>query len=283
MKKEKPKQLIQSDIAGRKRAEKALIESEEKFHNYIERAPDGVFIVDEAGLYREVNKSACRITGYSKEEIEQRISISDLLAKESLEEGLAHFKKVMATGNATSDLWHKHKDGSKRCLTVNAVKLSKTRVLGFCKDITERMLAENDLKEKNIALAEVLEQIELGKEKLRHEVTANINENVLPLVEKLKLKIKLKQVIPVKNIDLLEARLKKITSLVDSKVKVFQDKLSRREHEICDLIADGLSNKEISSMLEVALHTVEKHRHNIREKLKLSHKNVNLASFLQKR
>jgi signal transduction histidine kinase/CheY-like chemotaxis protein len=48
----------------------------------------------------------------------------------------------METGAATSDLWHKHKDGSKRCLTIDGVKLSATRVLGFAKDITERKQAE---------------------------------------------------------------------------------------------------------------------------------------------
>ena len=134
------------DITDRKRAEAALLESEEKVRSYIERAPDGVFIIDDAGRYIEVNKSTCRITGYSKEEIE-KMSIRDLLAEESLEDGLAHFKKLVETGAATSDLWHKQKHGSKRCLTVNAVKLSETRILGFCKDITERKEAEESLKD----------------------------------------------------------------------------------------------------------------------------------------
>jgi len=134
------------DITERKRGEAALQKSEEKFRNYIERAPDGVLIADNTGRYLEANTSVCRIIGYSMEEIE-KMTIQDLLAEESLEDGLAHFKKLMETGVATSDLWHKHKDGSKRCLTVNAVKLSETRVLGFCKDITERKEAEKTLKE----------------------------------------------------------------------------------------------------------------------------------------
>jgi PAS domain S-box-containing protein len=128
---------IARDITGRKRAEKKLQQSEEKFRNYIESAPDGVLITDDTGKFIEINKSGCRILGYSKEEI-AKISINDLLAEESLADGLDHFKKVMATGAATADLWHKHKDGFKRCLTVEAVKLSETRVLGFTKDITER-------------------------------------------------------------------------------------------------------------------------------------------------
>jgi len=125
----------------------ALGESEEKFRNYIRRAPDGVFIVDDAGQYVEVNKSACQIMGYSKEEL-KKMSIRDLLDKESLKDGLAHFKKLLKTGAAVSDLWHKRKDGLKRCLTVNAVKLSEKRFLGFCKDITDRKKAEQRVKER---------------------------------------------------------------------------------------------------------------------------------------
>jgi PAS domain S-box-containing protein len=134
------------DITELKQMVEALRESEKKFRDYVEHAPDGIFVVDDTGRYCEINKSACRLTGYSKEEIE-KMSIRELLAEESLEDGLAHYKKLIETGAATSDLWHKHKDGSKRCLTVDAVKISETRVLGFCKDITSRKLAEEELKQ----------------------------------------------------------------------------------------------------------------------------------------
>jgi two-component system cell cycle sensor histidine kinase/response regulator CckA len=128
------------------RTENALRQSEQKFRNYIERAPDGVFMVDDTGRYVEVNNAACRIIGHSREEI-LNMSVHDLIAEESSEDGLAHFKKVMETGAAMSDIWHKHKDGSNRCLTINAVKLSETKVLGFAKDITERKRAKMALLE----------------------------------------------------------------------------------------------------------------------------------------
>jgi len=46
----------------------------------------------ETSRYLEANKSVCQIIGYSKEEIE-KMSIRDLLAEESLEDGLVHFMK----------------------------------------------------------------------------------------------------------------------------------------------------------------------------------------------
>ena len=44
-------------------------------------------------------------------------------------------------------------------------------------------------------------------------------------------------------------------------------KMTNREREIVDLIADGLSNKEIGKKLNIATDTVKSHVHNILEKL----------------
>jgi two-component system NarL family response regulator len=55
-------------------------------------------------------------------------------------------------------------------------------------------------------------------------------------------------------------------------------KLTRREHEVVDLIARGMSNKEIANELHIAVHTVKSHVHNTLEKLAL-HTRLELASF----
>ncbi len=55
-------------------------------------------------------------------------------------------------------------------------------------------------------------------------------------------------------------------------------KLTRREHDVVDLIARGMSNKEIATELSLAVHTVKSHVHNILDKLAL-HTRLELASF----
>jgi DNA-binding NarL/FixJ family response regulator len=47
------------------------------------------------------------------------------------------------------------------------------------------------------------------------------------------------------------------------------DLLTPREREILQLVAEGKSNKETAAMLSLSIHTVETHRSNIMEKLKL--------------
>lgn len=54
------------------------------------------------------------------------------------------------------------------------------------------------------------------------------------------------------------------------------NQLSEREIEVINLIRDGLSSKEIASRLNIAIKTVEVHRHNILKKLKVK----NTASLI---
>jgi DNA-binding NarL/FixJ family response regulator len=55
-------------------------------------------------------------------------------------------------------------------------------------------------------------------------------------------------------------------------------RMTAREREIIDLIADGLSNKEIAQQVHLTTHTVKSHVHNILEKLAL-HSRLQLAAY----
>jgi PAS domain S-box-containing protein len=136
--------VVIRDISERKQAEVALKESEEKFRSYIENAPDGIFVVDETGHYLEINKAASQITGYSEEEI-LSMGIIDISPQESLEIAGNNFAKVVSTGFSSSEFYYKHKNGTNRMWSVEAVKISDTRFLGFVKDITERKQNEKEL------------------------------------------------------------------------------------------------------------------------------------------
>lgn len=55
-------------------------------------------------------------------------------------------------------------------------------------------------------------------------------------------------------------------------------KLTKREHEVVDLISRGMSNKDIAKELNIAVHTVKSHVHNTLEKLALRTR-LEIASF----
>lgn len=55
-------------------------------------------------------------------------------------------------------------------------------------------------------------------------------------------------------------------------------RLSVREIDVVELLGDGLSNKEIAERLNIAVHTVKSHVHNVLEKLAL-HSRLEVAAF----
>ena len=55
-------------------------------------------------------------------------------------------------------------------------------------------------------------------------------------------------------------------------------RMTSREREVVELIAEGLSNKQIASRLNLAVDTVKSHVHNILEKLAL-HTRLEIASY----
>ena len=138
--------LISSrNITERNRAEEALRASESKFRSYNEYAPLGVFVVDQYGRYIEVNAAANQMLGYTEFELLQ-LSISDVLAPQSLEAGLQQFQTVVQDGSASGEFLFRRKDGTQFWATVLAVRLSEDRFMSYCEDITERMQANKELR-----------------------------------------------------------------------------------------------------------------------------------------
>lgn len=133
-----------SDDTTRVHAEQALKESEQQYSSYIENAPYGVFVVDEKGQYIEANSAATIITGYSREEL-LKMTIRDITATESMNVAMCGLTSMIDTGSVRAEAKYIHKDGSIRWWTVDAVKISKNRFLGFTIDITSKKQAEEEL------------------------------------------------------------------------------------------------------------------------------------------
>jgi len=277
---------ILADVIARNEAEETLRESEEKYHRLMENANDAIFVADaETGIIIDVNKRAEQMIGLPAEKI---IGMHQTLLHPP--EEAEHYKKTFEdhinTGRAISkDLFVFNKVGRRIPVEISAsiTEVKGRRIIqGIFRDITERKKAEEKLQEqkktleqKNIALSEVLGQIEIEKKQIKDNVIANAENLLLPIVQKLRLKGESR-----KYVQLLQRNIQDLTSSFGPKLTEKRANLSTREIEVCNMIKNGLVNKEIASLLNISLGTTEKHRNNIRKKLHIVNKDINLSSFL---
>jgi len=133
------------------------------------------------------------------------------------------------------------------------------------------------LEQKNSALTELIEHMERAKNKIKEDVAINVNEILLPILEKLKLKG-----ITSRYIDLFRYYLKNLASSFGNEITRKSAELTPKEIEICSMLRGSLTSKEVSQLLNLSSQTIDKHRKNIRKKLGISGKKVNLTSYLQK-
>lgn len=134
------------------------------------------------------------------------------------------------------------------------------------------------LHHKNLALKELMSQVGQQKERLGKAVRANLEQFVLPLVQKLGAEVEPRQQ---EMLRLVAETLSDVTSSFGIELRRNARPLSRREIEIADMIRKGLSSRKIAELLEISHRSVELHRYNIRKKLGLVGTSVNLAAHLR--
>lgn len=134
------------------------------------------------------------------------------------------------------------------------------------------------LEQRNTSLKEALSQVEEDKQRIKKQVTANIQNVLLPMLEKLKVN---DSPAPAPYVVLIEKNLKDLTSAFGLKIAERFYRLTPKEIQICSMIKNGLSSREIGRLLNISEGTIESHRNHIRRKLDIAGKTVNLATYLQ--
>ena len=276
------------NISERLKAEAAL----QLFRALIDRTKDCIEVIDpETGRFLDANEEACRYHGYSREEY-LHLSLFDIDPGVDRSRFKQNTKKLRELGGFRHESVHRRKDGSTFPVEtdINYVQLDRGYVVAVVRDITERKRAENAMKEneerlktqtkeleqKNLALMELAEHIERTKNKIKDDMAANVSETILPLVKKLRLKGASQ-----KYAALLELHLKDLAASFGRKITDQQTGLSPKEIEICNALKGSLTSKEISELMGISSKTVDCHRRNIRKKLALTGKKINLHTHLK--
>jgi PAS domain S-box-containing protein len=133
------------------------------------------------------------------------------------------------------------------------------------------------LAEKNVALKEIMSVVEAEKMEIRKQIAGIIDQVLKPAVSRL---VRRDGSVNKTYYDLLKYNLDELAVATGGALHM-SSKLSPREMEICAMIKNGSSSKDIAEALDIALVTVQKHREVIRKKLGLTNKNINLTTHLR--
>lgn len=148
---ERPAYLVLvNDVTEKKRAQIALVESEERYRELFENANDIVYTIDLAGNFTSLNRAGERITGYSQAEALQ-LNLAQVVAPDHLDLVRASLAKKIDTSRPSSvyeaDIITK--SGSRLSLELSSRLIIRdgkpVGVQGLARDITERKHAETAL------------------------------------------------------------------------------------------------------------------------------------------
>ena len=287
--------------------EEALRESEEKYESLLDLSPDSVVILQD-GHYQFVSSVFTRQFGYTREDVDNGLSFFKLVQEKDLPAVRRRYEDRLA-GKSVPNTFRIDliaKDGRIiPCETSAALISFKGRPadLVVIRDTSERVLAEKalrkvsrdlehrvnektrelkdkakNLQEVNTALKVLLKRRDADKKELEEKVLLNVREMIEPYLNKLK-KTKLDEMQKT-YLGIIESNLNDIISPFVCGVSINLLNFTPTELQVAKLVKQGKITKEIASILNLSAKTIEFHRDNIRKKLDINNKKINLRTYL---
>ena len=122
---------------------------------HVNNSPVAFFVANSEGKYEHVNDVACKLLGYSKEELLE-MTTSDVVFKEDIPLAHKRFNSLKEMGKPVTEVTLKRKDGQPVYVILNATKLPDGKLMAFCENITERKKAEQPLLESEAKYRELV-------------------------------------------------------------------------------------------------------------------------------
>jgi PAS domain S-box-containing protein len=286
---------VMIDLTERKRAEAVLKAANEQITATLNALPDTFLEIDEQGCILDFRAPESEAQHCPPQDFRGE-RIMDCLPETASGAIMASVKRAARSGQDSGATYKVELQG-RTCwfeLSVAAKGSPGTKkgtFIALMRDVTERKQTEDQLRqlaeelkaeremltEKNIALKQILDHIEHQRKDYRRDLTRELKRAIRPYLSRLKRKTNLSA----KDVEEMELTIQTVLTKGSKETGGTLESLSPREKEICALISLGLSSKEISERLVLSPATIHKHREQIRRKLGLTNKNVNLSNYLK--
>ena len=155
---------LQRDIIERRRMERALSDSHEKYREFVQSLPQIVFETDEKGNFTLVNHQAFKIFGYTEEDITKGLSVFQMIAPEERERAKDRIERLLSgEGLQAGEYIGLRKDGSTISILVHPQPLvSDNKVVGMrgiAADVTELRKTQEALRESENKYRDLIENL----------------------------------------------------------------------------------------------------------------------------
>ena len=284
------------DITDQVRARQELRVTHERLKATLDALPDLLFEVDRQGQIHDYRAPHPEILLLKPEEFLGR-PVTELLPSEAAEVVMEAIREAATLGHSFGRVYPLDLPQSRGWFELSVAskgdpKSPDARFIALVRDVTQRKLAEDRLRlatsqlsverealaEKNIALKQILEHIERERQDYKQRICQEMEEVVAPVLRRLRERCGPERAHEIESLhENLNAMLARDVDVMKSRFA----RLTPREQEICDMIRNGMSSKEISEALKLSILTVHKHREQVREKLGLTNQNINLGTFLR--
>ncbi len=147
-------------------------------------------------------------------------------------------------------------------------------------EIREKELANktDNLEEINTALKVLLRKRDEDRLELEEKVLFNVRDLINPYIQKMKKgRLDEKQSV---YLDIIESNMKEIVSPLSRKLSYEYLGFTASEKKVANFIKQGKPTKEIAKLMEISPRTVEGFRNNLRERLGIKGKKINLRTHL---
>jgi len=133
-------------------------ESEEKCRAFIENAGDGIFMMDEDLRFTDMNEYACKMLGYTKQEL-LGLRVSEITSQNEIERQAKEIDLLRKNQRFLIERTLIRKDGTGVDTEVNTRKMGEA-FIAVVRDITERKQAEAKILQRESQLTAFFENIE---------------------------------------------------------------------------------------------------------------------------